>query len=355
MDTKDILRIVSAKKILRTSDVAGAFRVSRQYASRQLAELVLEGLLIKIGSTKNASYALPRYAAEHPEIFPLKIARGYLNKDLEEHIVLSEIETAFPTLKGLPENVRSIFVYAFSEMLNNAIEHSESVRIRINIAAEKGSLTFIVDDGGIGVFRNIMHKRRLRSELEAIQDLLKGKMTTTPRAHSGEGIFFTSRVSDVFMLDSFGQRLVINNEIKDIFLQKLDRPKRGTRVTFKIRLGSERHLNNVFKEYTNIGEESDYGFDKTEIKVRLYLIGGVHISRSQARRVLSGLEKFRVVIFDFDRVPMVGQAFADEIFRVFAETHPHIRLEIANANETVKFMTERVEKPREERLFSDGE
>ena len=72
--------------------------------------------------------------------------------------------------------------------------------------------------------------------------------------------------------------------------------KRGTKVIFEIETNSERHLNQVFKKYTNLTEESDYGFDKTEIRVKLYTIGGVHISRSQARRILSGLEKFKIIL-----------------------------------------------------------
>ncbi len=86
---------------------------------------------------------------------------------------------------------------------------------------------------------------------------------------------------------------------------------------------------------------NDYGFDKTEVRVKLYTLGGVHISRSQARRVLSGLEKFKVILFDFDKVPMVGQAFADEIFRVFHSKYPNTRLQEINMAEGVKFMVER--------------
>jgi len=69
----------------------------------------------------------------------------------------------------------------------------------------------------------------------------------------------------------------------------------------------------------------------------------VHISRSQARRVLTGLDRFRVIVFDFDKVPMVGQAFADEVFRVFHNKYPVIKLQAINMNEAVRFMVERVE------------
>jgi hypothetical protein len=106
---------------------------------------------------------------------------------------------------------------------------------------------------------------------------------------------------------------------------------------------SSLHLNDVFNKYTNIGAESDYGFDKTEVRIKLYTIAGIHISRSQARRVLAGLEKFKVILFDFDKVPVIGQAFADEIFRVFHRKYPDIKLETENMDEGVKFMVERAQ------------
>ena len=187
-----------------------------------------------------------------------------------------------------------------------------------------------------------MKKRKLNSEIEAIQDILKGKVTTAPKVHSGEGIFFTSKVADIFCLHSFNYQLIINNKINDIFLRKPIKSKKGTSVNFSINISSKRSLGDVFKRYSNLDNDNEYGFDKTEIKVKLYTTGSIHISRSQARRILSGLEKFRLIIFDFDKVPMIGQAFADEIFRVFKNKYPDIKIDPINTNEAVKFMIERV-------------
>ena len=85
---------------------------------------------------------------------------------------------------------------------------------------------------------------------------------------------------------------------------------------------------------------------RMEIQVKLYKEGVDLISRSRARQVLAGLEKFKSVILDFDKVPTVGQAFADEIFRVFQSKYPNINIKPINMNETVAFMVGRVEKPR---------
>jgi hypothetical protein len=226
-------------------------------------------------------------------------------------------------------------------MFNNAIEHSQSKSISIEVAVRDKDLSFIVNDSGVGAFRNIMKKRNLKSEIQAIQDLLKGKTTTMPKSHSGEGIFFTSKSGDIFILDSFGYQLAINTVKSDVSIHRASLKKRGTRVIFRINTNSDRHLNDVFKKYTNLVNESDYGFDKTEIRVKLFTAGGIHVSRSQARRVLSGLEKFRIILFDYENVPMVGQAFSDEIYRVFQELHPDIRLENENMSEGVRFMVER--------------
>ncbi len=326
-----------------TQTVVAKFGVTRQYASSFLTALVRDGVLIKLGSTRSAQYVSPRYLRAHPELAPVRYTKSLTNVGIEEHVVLEGIERAFPALRQLADNVRSIFTYAFSEMLNNAIEHSKSKTIRLEVAVTNKRLSFAVADSGIGVFRNIMERRKLANELEAIQDLLKGKTTTLPKSHSGEGIFFTSKVGDLFVLDSYGYQLIVNNELPDVFVQPVKRIIRGTRVSFQLNTSSELHLNDVFSKFANLDAKSDYGFDKTEIQVKLYTITGVHISRSQARRVLTGLEKFRAILFDFDKVPTVGQAFADEIFRVFHHRHPSIKLQTANMNAGVTFMIKRAE------------
>lgn len=337
-----ILRLAKKKKRFKTADVVNEFKkkVSRQYVAKMIGELVGEGKLLKGGSTFKSVYVLPENAAFLGE----SLKKHYLNKNLKEHEVLGQLENRAPFILKQKENVRSIFAYAFSEMLNNAIEHSRSNVIDIEVNKTDNHLNFTVEDSGIGVFRNIMSKRRLSTELEAIQDLLRGKVTTLPQAHTGEGIFFTSKIADVFVLESFAYRLRIDNIINDIFIEPLDRQVRGTVVKFSIGADTKKHLNDVFKKYQT--DPESYAFDKTEVKVKLYTMGTIYISRSQARRVLHDLEKFKMVIFDFERVPTIGQAFADEIFRVFALKHPEIKIKAVNMNETVGFMVKRTERPK---------
>ena len=345
MTTKEqkMLKLLQVKKRIKTRDVVSLLKVSRQYAKVLINNFITKRRLIKIGSTRSAFYVSPQYAAEHMDLFPTRIRKTLKNINLEEHRVLDDIEAQLPIILKLNENIKSIFTYAFSEMLNNAIEHSEAKNIRVEVDLADKKLSFRIIDSGIGVFRNVMQKRGLTSELEAVQDLLKGKLTTQPKAHSGEGIFFTSKAADLFILDSFGTQLIINNRIGDVFVSNNKKSRRGTLVSFEIGTDSARYLNDIFKQFTDAGENGDYGFDKTEVKIKLYTMGGVHVSRSQARRVLNNLDKFKSIIFDFDKVPMVGQAFADEIFRVFHDKYPAIKLKAIHMNEAVTFMVDRAE------------
>ena len=337
-----ILARAQKKGEIRTRDIAELFSVSRQYAHTLLKEMVNTDKLIKIGSRKNAVYVTQQYAKENKSIFSNRVVKVVLNKDLEEHVVLRDIEQRLPSLHKQKENIQSIFAYAFSEMLNNAIEHSKSKSIEIMVSLESQQIFFEITDRGIGVFRNIMRSRKLHSELESIQDLLKGKTTTQPRQHSGEGIFFTSKIADIFKLESYGWELVVDNTIPDVFvLEPKNKKVRGTKVTFILSLDTHKHLNDIFKKFTTINNDGISGFDRTEIKIKLYTVGGVFVSRSQARRVLSSLEKFRSVVLDFDKVPTVGQAFADEVFRVFQNKHPKIKITSTNTNKNIEFMIQR--------------
>ena len=342
MLTKEqILDTARVKGKIISRDFSDKFSVSRQYVNLLVGELVRSKRLIKIGSTRNAFYVLPQYVHEHPDILPNRFLKRFKMSGLEEHAVSMEIEERFPQIAGLKEHIKSIFDFAFSEMLNNAIEHSNSRSVIVEVSITGDELWFIISDSGIGVFRNVMRKNKLKSELEAAQDILKGKTTTIPKSHTGQGIFFTSKAADTFVLESFEQMMLVNNKAHNISIRKTIRSKRGTRVVFRISLNSDKHLSDVFKKYTNLKDESDYGFDKTEIRVKLYIESGINISRSQARRILHGLDKFKVILFDFDKVPMIGQAFADEIFRVFKNRHPEIELQEVNMTEAVEFMVKR--------------
>ncbi|MFH1840614.1 MAG: DUF4325 domain-containing protein [Candidatus Shapirobacteria bacterium] len=340
MDVKDtILSVAKTQKKFKTSDVVNAMngRISRVWVSASISELVKRGILVKSGSTAGAVYALPENVSELGHFIKKHLSRANTREDE----VLDSINHQASFLIQLDDNLRSVFDYAFSEMLNNAIEHSQSQFIDIKVGADEKTLWFEVSDNGVGVFRNVMGKRDLKNEFEAMQDILKGKTTTHPRTHSGEGIFFTSKIAGLFVLDSFGYSMTVDNSIPDIFFEQVV-SRKGTKVSFLISKNTKKHLTDVFSLHET--DHADPGFDKTEIQVRLYKMGTIYVSRSQARRILIGLEKFKHIILNFDQVSTIGQAFADEIFRVFQQKHPEIEISMINANEAVKYMIDRVDK-----------
>jgi hypothetical protein len=331
-------RLSRTQTTFQVSDVLKALEhsVSRQYVHPILKDMAARGELVMGGRGKAAVYAAPYNA----DLVQQSFNRTFVNEGLEEHIVFDYLKRHTPFLTKLRENVFSIYDYAMQEMLNNAIEHSQSKHITIQTFQDEQSVHFIIKDEGVGVFANIMKECQLDSELDAVNELLKGKTTTDPEGHTGEGIFFTSKSADIYILESHQLRLRVDNTLPDVFIEELNKPIKGTIVRFSISKKNTRHLRDIFKEFET--DEETHAFDKTQIHVRLYAMGTVYISRSQARRIMAGLEKkFQSIILDFDRVQTIGQAFADEIFRVFGTKHPAINLIPINANKAVQFMIQR--------------
>lgn len=297
-----------------------------------------EGTLRLVGKANQARYVYANAASLDLALSSQISFHSILpNQGLEEDRVLARIRAETGIFRGMPENIARIVDYGFSEMLNNAIEHSESAMVDVRMARSQSRITFAVVDRGIGILQNIMRTRNLRSEQEAVQDLLKGKQTTMPDRHSGEGIFFTSRVADGFAIRSSDKKILFDNLIPDVFFRTM-RQTKGTRVDFWIALDSPRHLTDVFREFA--GEEMT--FDRTRVSVALYSAESGYVSRSQARRLLSGLESFREIVLDFARVNLVGQAFADEIFRVWKTQYPGITIRVENASPDVQAMLSHV-------------
>lgn len=245
-------------------------------------------------------------------------------------------------LEGAEENVDEICHYGFTEMVNNAIDHSEGDTVFIRMDRDKDNISVAIIDDGEGIFRKISRVCGLADETQAILELSKGKLTTDPDNHSGEGIFFTSRVFDVFEIHSKGLKFSHDVNLNFDYLLDADvfKGDRGTLILMKIKRNSPRKLRGVFDNFTS--GPDDFNFNKTVIPVKLASYDNEKlVSRSQAKRLLLRVEQFKNVVFDFDGVPSVGQAFADEIFRVYASKHPDIILLPVNMDEMVEFMVRR--------------
>ena len=186
-------------------------------------------------------------------------------------------------------------------------------------------LHFQVRDYGIGIFHSIFTKFGLQDENAAVGELLKGKATTMSERHSGEGIFFTSKAADRFVLRSHRIQLAFDRARDDIQVAPI-RNLKGTEARFTLSLQSKRKLDALFQEYAP--EEFDYSFERTRVCVKL--IEMQCVSRSAAKRLVARLQSFKEVVLDFKGIKSLGQAYADELFRVFMRAHPDVRLQLEN-------------------------
>jgi anti-sigma regulatory factor (Ser/Thr protein kinase) len=302
------------------SKVSQKFGISRQAANRHLKCLTGEGSLVANGKTRKRSY---KVAATASVSFHYEIKTGLA----EDEVWREDIQ---PFLDALPENVMQIWNYAFTEMFNNAIDHSGGTQIFVIITKSAVDTEISIMDDGVGIFKKIQEALVLPDEKQAIFELSKGKLTTDSENHSGQGIFFTSRMVNGFDILSGG--VYFSHELGKEVDWMLDRDtvKNGTTVFLKVENHTARTVKKVYEQYS-VGDS--YGFNKTIVPVKLAKYGTDQlVSRSQAKRVLVRVDQFSQVIFDFAGVDMIGQAFADQIFRVFASEHPDVDLIPAHAN-----------------------
>lgn len=304
------------------------FKISRQRAHFYLSREVRGGSVIRTGNNRWTSYFL---AKGNKIRFVEKIKKGLADDSVWSKYVK-------PMLASCAGNIRTICAYGFTEMYNNAIEHSHGSKIVTDVALENGFIKINIFDDGVGIFKKIQKALKLDTINESILHLSKGKFTTDPKNHTGEGIFFTSRLFDKFSIFSSNMYYVFENEEWFLSPEKVETERTGTFISMKISLVSRKIPKDVFDQYS----DKEIGFGKTIVAVALSADpNDPHVSRSQAKRLLMGLEKFNTIILDFKGVVYVGQAFVDEVFRVFKNEYPKIEIQYINANEDVDLMIKR--------------
>lgn len=308
-----------------SSEIVNHFGITRQTASKYLKELISEGLLVKKGSGRYPNYQLKQKR--------IKFERS-LNNFLEEDVLWRE--EVLPYFGTISENVRSICQYGFTEMVNNVIDHSEGKKLKVSILMDCKKIEIRIIDDGIGIFNKIQNDLKLEDPKHSILELAKGKFTSDPANHTGEGIFFSSRMFDTFVIISKELSFVGYSGSRD-WLFEDKKFFGGTLVYMAITKNSETEMASVFDEYAD--PDKVPGFHKTVIPVRLMEYEGESLlSRSQAKRLIHRFDHFLEVILDFEGVKLIGQAFADQIFRVFSNSHPEVHIEAINTSESIEKM-----------------
>ncbi|MEX0804368.1 MAG: STAS-like domain-containing protein [Candidatus Binatia bacterium] len=295
---------------------AGQFGISRESVVRQLRGLISRKLLTASGATKGKRYAL---AWINAKVFSYEITKELK----EDNIWRTDMR---PIFDGLKKNVLELCQYGFTEIFNNAIEHSESPRVITAVRMNPLYVDMRISDFGVGIFGKIQRALNLSDPRHALLELSKGKLTTDPSRHTGEGIFFTSRMFDEFSVLSDDLFYRVTSGADGWLTQTETREAiEGSFLTMKVRLDSSRTLQEVFDRYS--AGDSEFDFSRTHVPVDLARYGDEQlVSRSQARRVLARFERFREVLLDFNGVATIGHSFADEIFRVFKRERPEVKV-----------------------------
>jgi len=324
------------EKIFKKSDnyiikAVSTFEVSKTSIYKYLSELEKENKIVK---TEDHKYKLVNTIADMYK-FNLK------DEKLEEDKVYEQ--TLEKHVSGFSKNVVKIWEYSFMEMFNNVIDHSEANNVYVYIGQNALYTWVNIRDDGIGIFEKISRYYKYNDLDEAILGLFKGKLTTDKENHSGEGIFFTSRVMDHFGAISSNKVFTQDNTMDELcdlegtgFEKYKD--KKGTLIVMALSNDSPQTLKEVFDMYSSV----EGGFTVTKVPMKHVCDSGYPVSRSQAKRLYFGFENFETVILDFSGVDDIGQGFAHELFYVFKRKHPNIDLKCINTNKNIEKMIRHV-------------
>ena len=329
MDDKarTLLSLVAANPRGVAAKLALAEGVSRQAASAKLRAAVRRGWLHVEGRGAGVRYTLAMLQ---------EVRHSYERAGLSEDRVWQQLLA--PMVADLAENVRDVWRYGLTEMINNAVDPSGSIQVHVGLRRNALFTQAWVKDDGEGIFLRIQRALDLFDPRESILELAKGKFTTDPANHSGEGIFFSSKVFDVFDIRSGMLHFAHDDGNVDVLFERSAEAP-GTTVFMQLANDSPRTTRKVFDKFA---APEEYTFAKTLVPVKLAQHEGEKlVSRSQAKRLTMRFERFQTVVLDFAGVEEIGQAFADEVFRVFQRAHPQTALVPANMAPGVKAMVSR--------------
>ncbi len=308
--------------------VSESHGLSPQAVRNHLNAMVKEGTVEVTGVTRARRYKL-KALVDKFQVFSVDA--------FTEDLIWTEFIK--PPITDLPQNVQTLWSTVVTEIVNNVVDHSESSTVSVSMVRTLPMTSVTIVDQGVGAFQKVRKALGLIDDRQAAFELSKGKITTAPEAHSGYGIYFSSRMVDVFHMASGSLGFSHRREDED-WLIETESPMKGTFVSMAIANDSNITISEVYDRYcTNPNDENDFGFHKTHVPLMLAQFGQEPlVSRSQAKRVLARVDRFSEVLLDFKGIDIIGQAFADEIFRVFPKQHPNMRVLWVNANPSIQKM-----------------
>lgn len=302
------------------------FGASRQAISNHLKRLTQKNLIVSTGNTKAREYKLTTIF-EKEFLLPV-------TKETKEDVIWRD--TILPFLKDLPKNVLEICQFGFTEILNNVIDHSESKDVFLAVTRTAVSTELTVLDSGVGIFNKVQKEFGLSDPRHALLELSKGNLTSMPKRHSGQGVFYTSHMFDYFCILSGLLYYSATMEGDDWLIEADDKEedKNGTYIKMRIYDKNPNTYQAILDKYNP--DRQRLTITKTHVPIKLARYKGEQlVSRSQAKRLLARFQNFSEVMLDFQGIEAIGPAFADEIFRVYKLDNPGVDIVYINTNAEV--------------------
>jgi len=300
-----------------------AYGISRQAVNRHLQALVDDGLLVAGGRTRARAYTLGEVVTigKRLHVTPL----------LEEDRAWREYGA--PQLAGRDPVVRELCRFAFSEVVNNVLDHADARHMRIAIGTNPANAVVTISDDGSGIFERLINTFELEDVRHAVLELAKGRLTTSPGSHIVASLFYVAKLVDRLLILSGRWQCAHDGATGMWSVSEAPFVVKGTSVQMTVSTFCERRPEDIIVDYG----DNDRELVRTHVPVTLVDYDGEGaISRSQARRLLARLDQFEEVLLDFSGVRTVGRGFADEVFRAFRLRHPDVSVSTMNASAEVR-------------------
>jgi len=228
--------------------------ISRRSALALLNKLVAAQWLAREGKSRRSSF-VPGSLRQ--------VVQRYALAGLQEDLPWQH---DFAPHFSLPPALARMAQHAFSELLNNAIDHSGGTHVAVSMRTTALHLQLLVSDDGCGVFERIQQSFEIGDPATAMLELSKGKLTSAPDSHAGHGLFFTSRLADVFDLHANHRAFQYRGWDLHSWHPTKALARDGTSIYIAINLDTPRTLGQVLNAHSHSGE--GHGFESTGVPLQ---------------------------------------------------------------------------------------
>lgn len=323
--------------------------LTRQALHRHLSSWVLEGRLQRQGRARATRYLPgPGNSSCPPESrprgrAPAGLGRTYRVEGLSPQAAWRDLQAWLGSqAPGIGDTALAVLEWVTCELVANGLAHAQSPYLSLRAHADSDRVALALADAGLGAFETLRRKLGASSALDALQWLSNPPATPAagPPDPACRGLRSVSHMVELFELDANGFEWSVDNALGETAVSEVPEVPRhssgtgetggaGTEVRVSVALDTQTHPADILAHRpaihgTRVLALRDFGR-------RLF-------TRSDARRLLEGMDLYAEIVLDFDGIEGTGLGFVDELLRVWPIRHPLTRLRVQGAGAAVAFM-----------------